>query len=229
MKKLTHFIKSGKGRGLKLVFWATLLLSLLFGSFTFYTGRQFFKHKLITDFVDSVPTFTIKGGVIQNDHLRWISFIPMTKIPVVIDTTQETLSLPVPDGLYITRSAVFSVSERGTRVDRSELFEDQEISPEFIYKTLWRFALSFAIGIFLFFFIVSWLAYLLAVGLTLLFAWSVRAKVATQRAWRVAAVTWVIGLLVSLILAFGGLVYSTWGVCLVTVVANVIILARMKD
>ena len=229
MKKLAQFIKSGKGRGLKLVFWTTLLLSLLFGAFTYYTGAQFFKHKLITDFVDSVPTFTIKDGTIQDKNLKWASFIPMTRFPVVIDTTQETLSLPVPDGLYITRSAMFSVAEHGTRIDRAALLENQEVSPSYIYSTLKRFALSFAVGIFVFFFVVSWIAYLFAVAFTALFAWLVRAKLATHRAWRMAAVTWSIGLLVSMILAFGGFILSTWVVCFVTIVINVITLVRMKD
>lgn len=229
MKKLSQFIKSGKGRGLKLVFWTTLLLSLLFGTFTYYTGVQFFKHKLITEFVDSVPTFTIKDGVIQDQNLKWSAYIPMTRFPVVIDTTQDTLSLPVPDGWYITRSAMFSVSNRGTQVDRAALLDNQEISPTYIYSTLKRFALSFAVGIFVFFFIVSWLAYLLAVALTALFAWCIRAKLATHRAWRVAAITWVLGLLFAIILAFGGFVFSTWYVSLFTVVINVIVLARMKD
>ncbi len=229
MKKLAQFIKSGKGRGLKLVFWTTLSLSLLFGTFTYYIGAQFFKHKTITEFVDSVPTFTIKDGAIQDQNLKWASFIPMTHFPVVIDSSQDTLSLPVPDGLYITRSAMFSVADRGTRVDRAALVDDQEISPAFVYKTLKKFAFSFAVGIFIFFFIVSWIAYLLAVALTALFAWMTHAKLATHRAWRVASVTWVIGLLLSMILAFGGFVFSTWYVCLITVVINVIILARMKD
>ena len=205
------------------------MLSVIFGGLTYYTGLQFFKHKLITDFVDSVPTLTIKDGIIQNNNIKWVSMIPLTRIPVVINTTQDNLALPVPDGLYITRTAMFNVTERGTSVDRAPLLDNQEITPEYIYKTLRHFALSFAIGIFIFFFIVSWLAYLIAVAFSALFAWIIRAKLATHRVWRVASVTWVLGLLISMILAFGGFIFSTWYVCLITVVLNVIILARLKN
>ncbi len=229
MKKLSQYIKSGKGRGLKLVFFTTLLLSLLMGAFTYYTGVQFFKHKLITQFVDSIPTFVIKDGQIQNNKLKWASYIPMTHIPVVIDTTLDTLSVPVTDGLYITRSAMFSVADHGTRIDRAALLDNQLITPMYIYSVLRRFVFSFAVGIFIFFFIVSWLAYLLAVALTALFSWMVRAKLATHRAWRVAAVTWTVGLLLSMILSFGGFIFSTWYVCIFTVIVNVIVLARMKN
>ncbi|MBQ3695509.1 MAG: DUF1189 family protein [Alphaproteobacteria bacterium] len=229
MKKIAQYIKSGKGRGLKLVFFATLLLSVIFGTMTYYVGQKFFKNQMITEFVDSVPTFVIKDGAIQNNNIKWGSFIPMTRIPVIIDTTQESISLPVPDGFYVTRSAMFSVADRGTRVDRAPLPDAQLVSPTYVYSLLRRFVFSFAVGIFIFFFIVSWIAYLLAVLLTAFFAWLVRAKLATHRAWRVAAVTWVLGLLLSLILAFGGLVYSTWAICFITVIINVIILARFKD
>lgn len=229
MKKLAQYFKAGKGRGLKIVFWSTLILSIIFGGLTFYTGHQFFKHPMITDFVNSVPTFEIKDGKIQNDKIKWVSYMPMTQIPVVINTTLDTLSLPVPDGLYVTRSAMYSVSERGTRVDRSPLLENQEISPKLIYKTLENFAISFGIGIFLFFFIVSWLAYLIAVAFTYLFGWLVRAKLAVHRPWRVAAVTWIIGLILSMVLAMGGHILSTWVVDFITIVINVIILSRLKD
>jgi len=229
MKKLSQFIKTGQGRGLKLVFWVTLLLALLMGSLTYYTGVQFFKHKPITDFVDSVPMFIVKDGKIQNDNLKWAAYIPMTRVPIVIDTTQDTLPLPATDGLYITRSAVFSVADHGTRVDRSALTGNQLVSPAYIYSLLRRFALSFAVGVFIFAIIVSWLAYLIAVALTALFAWLVRANLALHRAWRITAVTWTLGLVLSMILAFGGLVFSTWYVCFATVVINVIILSRLKD
>ena len=229
MKKLSQFIKSGKGRGLKLVFWTTLCLSLLMGMLTYYTGVQFFKHQLITNFVDSIPTFVIKDGVIQNNNLKWAAYIPMTHVPVVIDTTQDTLPFAAMDGLYVTRTAMFSVADHGTRIDRAALLQNQLVSPAYIYGVLRRFALSFGIGIFIFSMIVSWLAYLFAVALTALFAWLLHAKLAVHRAWRVAAVTWSIGLAVSMILAFGGLIFSTWYVSVFTVIINVIILARLKN
>ena len=229
MKKLSQYFKAGKGRGLKLVFWTTLVLSLLMGAYAYHGGMQFFKRKPITDFVDSIPILTIKDGTIQNDNLKWVSYIPMTRFPVVIDTTLDTLPLPVPDGLYVTRSAMFSVAEHGTRVDRSPLLDNQVITPSYIHQALRKFAFSFAVGIFLFFLIVSWIAYLVAVAVSALFAWIIRAKLAPHRVWRVAAFTWVIGLLTSMILAFGGFILSTWIVCFVTIVVNVIILARLKD
>lgn len=231
MKKLSHYIKSGKGRGLILVLITTFLLSLTISILTAYAGKQILEDESIASFIDSVPSFEIKGGVVQNNQIRWISAIPKTQSPIltIIDTTQDALSLPVPDGFYITRTAMYSVSDRGLRVDRASLPEEQTINPQYIRRLLQRFVFSFAVGVFIFFFTVSWLAYLLAVALTALLGWAFHVKLATHRAWRMAAVTWVFGLALSLILATMGLMYSVWFLCIATVIVNLIILKLMKN
>jgi len=229
MDRILKYLKAGSGRGLRLVLVVALLISALFGTLTYYTGSVFIEHPAITQFVDSIPSFSIKDGIVQEKNIQWKSYIPLTNIPVTVDTTMENLALPAPDGLYLTNRFMYLVSKHGTQSDRSEFTNDIDVSPAYAHEMLKKLIISFSVGIMVFVFIVSWIIFLIAVGVSALLGFLLRMNLSNKRVWRIAAVTWAIGQLICLGLALLGYVVSGWVVCGIGVLINMLILAKLKD
>ena len=229
MCRLSQYLKSGSGRGLRLVLLVTFLMSAFFGWLTWYTGREFSQHPVIVEFVDSIPVLTIKDGIVEEKDVQWKSFIPLTRIPVTVDTSMENLALPAPDGIYLTNRFMYLVSEHGTQSDRSAYANDVTISPDYVRDMLQRLVWSFALGMALFVFIVAWIGYLLTVALSALLGFLFRVGLGAGRVWRISAVTWSIGLIVVVGLALLGYIFSMWHVCWICILLNTIVLFRLKD
>ena len=227
MTKLKQYLQSGTGHGLRIVFWTALLLSIVSGFLVFRAGKQLSELPPVTQFIDSFPSFSIKDGAIQNQDLKWSAFLPFTSYPVVIDTTQENLSVPTPDGLYITRKALYHVADYGVQLNRSEFDGDVEVSPTYLHSVLHQFILSFSVGLAIFSFVVSWLGFLLSVGLSALIGLICGLVSGKGRVWRVAAVTWFLGQLTAVALSFVNITASWWLFALIIVV-NVLILTQLK-
>jgi len=227
--KLSQYFKSGKGHGLLLVFCVTFLWSLALGCLTHYVGRQVIQIPTISDFINSIPAFEVKDGVIQNNNIRWAANIPMTQIPFIIDTTRDELNLPAPDGIYLSRKNAFIVAKHGMDITQAPLSGDQIVNPSVIFHALNQFVLVFAITIFIMFFIAAWLSYLISVAFTALFGWLIRATLAGGRVWRVVAVTWVSSFSLCIILSMCGFVVSAWIICLIATILSLVILKKITD
>lgn len=229
MKKLGSYFKTGKGRGLKFILLFSLILSIIFGGFTYYTGQTFSKHPMIASFINSVPSFEVKDGVVQDNQIRWASLIPLTSIPIVINTTEDKLSLPVPDGVYITRTMLYTVANRGTQIEPKQLTGTFLISPVELNSILKNLILSFSTIVAVLTFLITWVGFLLAVLFTALIGWIFRFNLSNKRVWRIVTITWILGLLTSLILAIFGIVIPTWHILLISLFINAVILAKLKD
>jgi len=232
MGKLLQWFKWGKGRGLRIVFYLSFLLTIVFGLMTYYSGKEFINSPVVSSFVKSVPSFVIKDGAIQNKDLRWASYVPGIgqngKMLIVIDATQDELNFPVPDGLYVTRTMLYRVADYGTQIERSKLGEDRFISPAFLDSILYKMVASFSVVIGFVAFVFLWLSYLIVVALTALVGLILRSDLSNHRAWRVAAVIWAFVQLLSLVLWSVGIAIPLWGL-LVWLVSCIIILPKLKD
>ncbi len=219
MKKISNYIRFGKGRGLRFVFLMSLLLSLLYGGFIAYTGLQLIKLSPVEDFVQSVPTFTVANGIVQDKNIRWRSQLPMTPIPVTIDTTQEDLSLPVADGVYLTSKYLYSVSQHGTEVQRSAIQGNFVVRPVYLKQILQTYIGVFAISTAIVGFLFLLLAFLLTVAFGALIGLIIGAKMGNGRIWRVSAVIWFLFQILSFVSALLGLtlytVLAVFAICVV--------------
>ena len=223
MKKILNYIQFGQGRGLRFVFLMSLLLSLLYGGFTAYTGLQLMKLPPIEEFLKTVPTFSVSNGVVQDKNIRWRSQLPMTPIPVTIDTTQEELSLPVADGVYLTSKYLYSVSQHGTEVQRSQIQGTFVISPEYLKQILKTYIGVFAISTAIVGFLFLLLAFLLTVAFGALIGLIIGARMGNGRIWRVSAVVWFLFQILSFVAGLLGFtLYTVLALFVVCVVLSVI-------
>lgn len=190
MKKLSNYIQFGKGRGLCFVCLISLLLSLLCGGFIAYKGVQLIKLSPVEEFLKSVPTFSVADGVIQDKNIRWRSHLPMTPIPAIIDTTQEDLLLPVADGVYLTSKYLYSVSQRGTEVQRSPIQGTFVVTFEYLKQMLQTYVVVFAVSVGIFVFLSLLVSFVLIVALGALIGLIIGAKMGNGRIWRAAAILW---------------------------------------
>ena len=169
MKKLSNYIQFGKGRGFRFVFLMSILLSALYGVVIGYAGLQLAKSPVVEDFIDSVPTFSVVDGVAQDRTIRWRSTIPLTEMPFTVDTTQEELSLPVADGIYVTANYIYYVSNYGTKVTRSVIEGSFDVSKEHLNKRVRLYVLSSAVGLTIISSIVSIIFFLVLTAISTIF------------------------------------------------------------
>lgn len=209
MKKLSNYIQFGKGHGLRFVFLMSLLLSLLYGGFIAYTGLQLIKVPLVEGFLKSVPTFTVSDGVIQDKNIRWRAQLPMTPIPVTIDTTQEDLSLPVADGVYLTSKYLYSVSQHGTEVQRSAIQGTFTITYDYLKQMLKTYVGVFALSVGIVSFIVSVIIFLLLAALSAVLGLVIGAVLREGRVWRMAAIAWFLFQVLSFVAGVLGATFYT--------------------
>ena len=228
---LSSYFKSGKGRGLRIVLILSLLISVVFGLYSFQVVGQIIHSPMVTNFVDSIPAFDIKDHAIQQTDLRWSRLIPLTQPPLVavIDTSIDTISLPVPDGVYVTRNHLFSVQNHAMEVTDREFASDLQVSPAYVHEFLRSLQKYSALMIAGFTFFISWIGFLIEVLLTTFLAWLLRQNRSNKRVWRMSAVTWGIGLVSSIALVFVGWILSTWAVVFIATFVNLVILARLKN
>ena len=156
----------------------------------------------VCEFIASVPTFAVEDGVIKDKTIRWHALIPLTAISVVIDTTQEDLSLPVADGVYITSRYLYYVSDHGVNVGRSQLEGSFDVTKESLAQTLKAFVISSAVGLAVAALMTSLISFFLLVFVSAILGWIIGVRAKDGRVWRSSAIMWFVSLILSLIAGY---------------------------
>ena len=227
MKKIQNYFETGKGHGLLLVFCVSLLLSVFSSILIFQEVKQQVVSPQVQEFIDSFPTFKIEGGFIQDRYLNWSSVIPFLDYPIVIDTTRSNIVTPAPDGVYITRKALYYVTKHGTQLERMEFEADVEVSPAYLRTVLNQVVLAVAIVVGIMAFFVLWFVFLFGLALSILASLIFGLNFGQGRIWRISAVTWCLVHIFVFALSFVDMRSSGWFFVLM-VAANVWILSKLK-
>ena len=231
MKKLSNYVKNGKGRGLKLVAIFILVCALGLTALTYHATNEFFKNPVTQKFFDSIPTVEIKDHIAQNTDVKWMGILPLPDIPitVAIDTSIENITLPTPAVFYVTKNALFVVNQQTQDVRVLELPKEVTISPDSI-RTFYKFWIVAVTVISLFaVMITAWLSYLATVLVTTFAAWLFRIVRNGGRIWRLTSLTWVFAIIASFISTLLGLTLTTSLVLLAVIIINLIILSRFEN
>lgn len=207
--KLSRYVRSGKGRGLLYVFLMTLLLAALYGGVIYYAGLQLIKLPPFEEFLESVPTFKIENGVVTDNTIRWRSQIPLTPIPVVIDTTHEELVPPLANGVYMTSKYMYNVA--GTEISRSPIPQTMDVNYDELKKLLQIYVTSFAVGTAVVFFMFSLVFYAIIVLLSTLGGLIFRLHLGEGRVWRASAIAWTFGQLLNFVAGITLAGNAKWG------------------
>ncbi len=229
MNKLSNYIKNGKGCGIRIVVLLSLLISVTLGIISYVSARAMVNQPVVNEFLETIPTFQITDGVAQDRNVHWRQNFPLgdNMIAMVIDTSIDDISLPVADGMYLTRNAFFFVGQNGSQAEKYSL-PDVEISPDFIKSGI-RILQIVATVIAVFLALLSAIVlYLIIVAITALVAWALRIKRLGRGLWRLCSLTWALLALVMLALSFSNLTINLWWLIFSTVILNMIVLSRME-
>ena len=229
MSKLSNYIKQGRGRGLKIVLYFSLVFALMVGVLSYLRAKSVITDPATEQFIASVPTFEVKDGVAQDNTVKWGTILPIYAQPLVIDTSIENIALPVPDGFYLTKNAFFIIQNNATQTQRFELSGNFDISPDFAKKALNTVVIISSIMLVASVFISIWFTYLLSVLLTALAGWLFRLSLAQRRVWRLSAITSTLSLICAVIATYFGLFATSGWLLLIMVVINLIVLSRLED
>lgn len=227
MNKLINYLKNAKNRGFLFVFILIFVSGLLVATVTRQIGNQWIQSAAITKLIDSVPTFSIKDGAIQEPNIRFATMIA-PQVPLVIDSSVETLPAGLPNGLYVTKNAVFEVSDNGTRLDKRPFIADMIVSPDTIRQAL-LWGLFFAIPLILWVvFAVAF--YFITLLFTMLFAKLLALDLGNHKAWRVTSLTFVIPLVALYFVSIftANVMFNPWFVVMLLIATNVVILSKLQ-
>lgn len=229
MNKLINYLKNAKNRGFLFVFILIFVSGLLVAAVTRQIGNQWIQSAAMTKLIDSVPTFSIKDGAIQEPNIRFATMIA-PQVPFVIDSSVETLPAALPNGLYLTKNALFMVSDNGTRLDKTPLTEDMIVSPDTIRQAL-RYGLWGVFAITLILWVVFAVAfYFITLLFTMLFAKLLALDLGNHKAWRVTSLTFVVPLVALYFVSIftANVLFNPLFVVMLLIATNVVILSKLQ-
>ena len=232
MKKLATYFKSGKGHGLRWVVIATLLLSIVISGVSYLGTKTFMDDPATQDFIRSFPTLTIKDGVVQGPAIQWARAVPFQNSIFAIDTTTDTITVPKPDGIYVTRTRLYTVQQ--TNQVHEAVFADTRLKDATLTgKDFQQSPKDAAIYSALFIWLFMFISFLIYTGLTALIAWICRRPIGKGRVWRVVGFVWGVFTIVNLVLFFifpGQMAafFANWASSVAPLFLSVIILICLK-
>lgn len=172
--------------------WIVFVFNLLIGGLIWWAGssvlKSTFESPIFSEFIDSIPTITIKDKTVTNplnlNTSRSLAGMPL----VYIQTDRDYIGVGViQNGIYLTRKAITVFNDGETRTQIS-LPENGVITPEKLHTYFHRFAIWAPCLLGLLYVVRLWIFYLLLVGLTALIALipAIRKKLAPYAVWRSA-------------------------------------------
>ncbi len=173
--------------------WIVFTFNIVVAAIVWWAGSNLlttaFSHPVFTDFVDSIPTITVKDKTVQNpldlNTSRSLGNMPL----LYIQTDRDYIGVgAIQDGIYITKKAV-SILNNGATQAQFELPENGIINPEKIHTYFHRFAIWAPALLSLLYIVRLWIFYFVLVGLFALFTLipAIRKKLAPYAVWRYAA------------------------------------------
>ena len=118
MNKILNYIKNGRGYGLKFLILYSLLLSVIFAFQIKGLGDDFVPE--MQNAADKILPIKIENGAIiePNNEIKSVNLnFGGIIFPFVLDTTVDTIDpIGLKPGIYVTRKALYSVSDKDTRV-----------------------------------------------------------------------------------------------------------------
>lgn len=165
MKKILNYIANAQGLGIKFLLLYSLVLGLIFALFIRIQGPQFIPYA--QSLADQMLPIKIENGVVIKpvDTVKKARLSIGDKsldLPLVIDTTVDTLDAShLRDGVYMTRTAIYSVNRNQVRINQLQGNIDlpradyTDAFKTFLNWSAVLFLIFGSAGIFVFFFILS--------------------------------------------------------------------------
>lgn len=165
MKKISNYIANAQGLGIKFLLLYSLILGLIFALFIRIQGPQFIPYA--QSLADQMLPIKIENGVVVEPvdtvkKARLSIGDKSLELPLVLDTTVDTLDAShLRDGVYMTRTAIYSVNRNQVRINQLQGNIDlprADYSDAFKTFLNWSavlFLIFGTAGIFVFFFILS--------------------------------------------------------------------------
>ena len=237
MKKLATYLANGQGRGLRIILGLSVVLTLITTIAFYYTIlRPFQQHPATVDFVENFPTLEVKDGSIQGPDIQWARMLPLTQMPLIINTEKDQLEeLPATaNAMYVTRTRQYTIINK--EVDEIVfadhlLLKNRTLAPGYFLPISWRDIVNKGLSIF----IATWISFLVCVGVVALLAWILRLSLKNKRVWRVVAVTDLFCVIATMVLAMIPFtrvwtlmfVSSNWPIA-VAILISLTLLARLR-
>jgi len=224
MKKLAHYLRQAKSRGLNAMLLISLFVGgLLYAIYTFTVEpqvNQTLAHPEIQAFLQEFPDLTIKDGKIQGD-IVWARLIPGLNVPVVVNTAVDQIDDKDLPGIFVTQSMVVD-NVNGAQWSITGLEDTVFNLKKFIDFT---FQVVLPIAVFVVPFVACWLLFLATVLLSYIIAWIARIPHGNSRLWRTSMLA-VIVMLLLLAIPVG----ASWlGPVLTTTIFSVLILGTINN
>ena len=108
--RLKNFIMFGKGRGLRLFFWASFVFSCLASLFIYFQLTTFFEMPEVQQFIHKIPVITVENGEIVDPQKTFVQEpIPFVErgmfVLNTLDNPDYTLNFDV--GVYLTKNMFY--------------------------------------------------------------------------------------------------------------------------
>lgn len=124
MKKILNYIASAQGLGIRYLLLFSLILSVILGLFIRFGGTDYIPYA--QQIADQMLPLKIENGKIT-DPVNTVRQAHLDiegeeiKLPFVINTTVDKLNPSrLSDGIYITRTAIYSINKNQIRINELE-------------------------------------------------------------------------------------------------------------
>lgn len=171
--RLKNFIMFGKGRGLRLFFWAGFIFSFLTSLFLYFQLTTFFKLPEVNQFIHKIPIITVTDGQITDPQKTFVQEpIPFLNRGLFVLNTLDSpdYTLNFDNGVYVTKTMLHVKNfDMINSVQLKDFFGKGTtiISPNMILEQITLDTLIFVAIWFVLCFFLSWAVW----GIVYLFSW----------------------------------------------------------
>lgn len=231
MNKILNYIKFGKGCGLKFLLLYSLVLSIILAVQIKGLGDNFVPE--MQNAAEQLLPIKIENGAIvePNNEIKSVNLnFNGIIFPLVLDTTVDTIDpIGLKPGIYVARKALYSVSDKDTRVidfqENMDLPFGNYIS--LFKKVVWAVALFAAL--------IGWMVPFVGYALcAVLYAFCGQLVAKCKKlpinfatAMRLACVAYIATLLLVLFLSWFGLFMSFWTISLAVILLEYLLLSAV--
>lgn len=207
MNIVMKYIMNGKGYGLKILTFFSILLALILGGATYYQVNAYLNSKEVQEFVKNVPVLEIKDHklVAPTDTYVNLKYPDMEGAFFVINTRSGDLDLMHFDtAFYLTPERIYV--KAGPNIQTIDYDQDITITPDLIHKTIYATSILMPVffGISLLLFI--WIGYGFLYFVSKLFSWLIKKTIQPDMRGRIVLFAWITVLLIDFMFSFLG-----WG------------------
>ena len=231
MNKILNYIRYGKGLGLKFLLLYSLVLSVILAVQIKGLGYNFVPE--MQNAAEQLLPVKIENGTIiePNNEIKSVNLSFNGIIfPLVLDTTVDTIDpIGLKPGIYVARKALYSVSEKDTRVIDFQENMDLPLGNyvSLFKKVVWAVAIMAALIGWILPFVGYALCAVLYAFCGQLVAKCKKLSLNFSTAMRLACVAYIATLLLMLVLSWFGLLLSFWSTSLAVILLEYLLLSAI--